>query len=175
MLEKYKMLKNSFEPIISDQPKILILGSLPGDLSLELNQYYGHPRNRFWKMIGEIFNVEFSEDYEIKKQLILQHHLALWDVAHSAERKGSMDVDMKNEIPNKIDDLLIKYPTIEKIIFNGKKAEQLFWKHFEQKSALNYISLPSTSPANAQFTFQKVVDVWKNALISDEFISPKIN
>ena len=82
------MHKQSFAAIISEQPKTLILGSLPGDLSLEVNQYYGHPRNRFWKMMFEIFETEFSEDYEIRKQLILQNKLALWDVAHSAERKG---------------------------------------------------------------------------------------
>ncbi|MFV0210147.1 DNA-deoxyinosine glycosylase [Empedobacter falsenii] len=169
------MHKQSFAAITSEQPKTLILGSLPGDLSLEVNQYYGHPRNRFWKILFEIFNHEFSDDYEIRKQLILAHHLALWDVAHSADRKGSMDVDMKNEIPNKIEDLLIKYPTIDKIIFNGKKAEQLFWKYFDKKSSINYISLPSTSPANAQFTYQKLVDVWKKAMILDEFTDTEMN
>ena len=159
------MHKQSFAAIISEQPKTLILGSLPGDLSLEVNQYYGHPRNRFWKMMFEIFEIEFSEDYEIRKQLILQNKLALWDVAHSAERKGSMDVDMKNVSPNQIDELLNEYPTIEKIIFNGKKAEQLFWKYFDKKTSIEYISLPSTSPANAQFSYERLLEIWKNAII----------
>ncbi|MFV0148178.1 DNA-deoxyinosine glycosylase [Empedobacter falsenii] len=159
------MHKQSFAAITSEQPKTLILGSLPGDLSLEVNQYYGHPRNRFWKILFEIFNHEFSDDYEIRKQLILAHHLALWDVAHSADRKGSMDVDMKNEIPNKIEDLLIKYPTIDKIIFNGKKAYQLFWKYFEKKTFIEYISVPSTSPANAQFSYERLIEIWKKAII----------
>ncbi|MGV0965537.1 DNA-deoxyinosine glycosylase [Empedobacter falsenii] len=159
------MHKQSFTAIISEQPKILILGSLPGDLSLEVNQYYGHPRNRFWKMIFEIFETEFSEDYEVRKQLILQNKLALWDVVHSAYRKGSMDVDMKNVSPNQIDELLNKHPTIEKIIFNGKKAEQLFWKYFDEKTSIEYISLPSTSPANAQFSYERLIEFWKNAII----------
>lgn len=159
------MHKQSFAAIISEQPKTLILGSLPGDLSLEVNQYYGHPRNRFWKMMFEIFVTEFSEDYEIRKQLILQNKLALWDVAHSAYRKGSMDVDMKNVSPNQIDELLTEHPIIEKIIFNGKKAEQLFWKYFDKKSSIEYISLPSTSPANAQFSYERLLEIWKNAII----------
>lgn len=117
------MYKKSFESIISLEPRILILGSLPGDLSLEINQYYGHPRNRFWKMMFEIFETEFSEDYGMRKQLILQNKFALRDVAHSADRKGSMDAEMKNVLPNQIDELLNEHPTIKKIIFNGKKAE----------------------------------------------------
>ncbi|WP_413532379.1 DNA-deoxyinosine glycosylase [Empedobacter brevis] len=159
------MYKESFLPIISKQPKVLILGSLPGDLSLEVNQYYGHPRNRFWKIMFEIFNSKFSEDYQVRKQLILRNNLALWDVAHSAERKGSMDVDMKNVAPNSIDELLKEHSTIEKIIFNGKKSEQLFWKYFDEKSTIKYISLPSTSPANARFSYERLVEIWKNSII----------
>ena len=116
-------------------------------------------------MIFEIFETEFSEDYEVRKQLILQNKLALWDVAHSADRKGSMDVDMKNVSPNLIDELLNEHPTIEKIIFNGKKAEQLFWKYFDEKTSIEYISLPSTSPANAQFSYERLIEIWKNAII----------
>lgn len=159
------MHKQSFESITSLQPEILILGSLPGDLSLEVNQYYGHPRNRFWKMMFEIFKTEFSEDYEVRKQLILQNKLALWDVAHTAERKGSMDVDMRNVSPNQIDEFLNEHPTIEKIIFNGKKAEQLFWKYFDKKTSIEYISVPSTSPANAQFSYERLIEIWKKAII----------
>ena len=116
-------------------------------------------------MIFEIFETEFSEDYEVRKQLILQNKLALWDVAHSADRKGSMDVDMKNVSPNLIDELLNEHPTIEKINFNGKKAEQLFWKYFDEKTSIEYISLPSTSPANAQFSYERLIEIWKNAII----------
>lgn len=159
------MYKKSFESIISLEPRILILGSLPGDLSLEINQYYGHPRNRFWKMMFEIFETEFSEDYEMRNQLILQNKFALWDVAYSADRKGSMDVDLKNVSPNQIDELLNEHPTIKKIIFNGKKAEQLFWKYFDKKLSVEYISLPSTSPANAQFSYERLMEIWKKAII----------
>ncbi|WP_314241339.1 DNA-deoxyinosine glycosylase [Empedobacter tilapiae] len=159
------MYKKSFESIISLEPRILILGSLPGDLSLEINQYYGHPCNRFWKMMFEIFETEFSEDYGMRKKLILQNKFALWDVAHSADRKGSMDAEMKNVLPNQIDELLNEHPTIKKIIFNGKKAEQLFWKYFDKKLSIEYISLPSTSPANAQFSYERLMEIWKKAII----------
>ncbi|MFV0230862.1 DNA-deoxyinosine glycosylase [Empedobacter falsenii] len=96
---------------------------------------------------------------------MLQNKLALWDVAHSAERKGSMDVDMRNVSPNQIDEFLNEHPTIEKIIFNGKKAYQLFWKYFEKKTFIEYISAPSTSPANAQFSYERLIEIWKKAII----------
>ena len=159
------MMKQSFLPILSNEPRILILGSLPGDLSIKENQYYAHPQNRFWKILFAIYNESFSENYEFRQQLILNNHLALWDVAHSAIRKGSMDVEMKDEKPNKIYELLTQYPTIEKVLFDGKKAEQLFFKNFEQKTHINYISLPSTSPANAQYSLDRLIEIWKNALI----------
>lgn len=159
------MMKQSFLPILSNEPRILILGSLPGDLSIKENQYYAHPQNRFWKILFAIYNEPFAENYEFRQLLILNHHLALWDVAYSAIRKGSMDIEMKDEKPNKIDELLTEYPTIEKILFNGKKSEQLFFKNFEQKTHINYISLPSTSPANAQYSLDRLIVIWKNALI----------
>ena len=159
------MVKQSFLPIIASEPRILILGSLPGDLSIEMNQYYGHPRNRFWRIMFTINKEDFSEDYQIRERLIQNNHFALWDVAYSATRKGSMDVDILDVVPNKIDELLKKYPTIRQLIFNGKKAEQLFKKHFEQKSTIIYTSLPSTSPANAQFSTDRLIEIWKKALI----------
>ena len=158
------MVKQSFLPIIAREPRILILGSLPGDLSIEMNQYYGHPRNRFWRIMFTINKEDFSEDYQIRERLIQNNHFVLWDVAHSATRKGSMDDDILDVVPNKIDELLKKYPTIRQLIFNGKKAEQLFKKHFEQKSIIIYTSLPSTSPANAQFSTDRLIEIWKKAL-----------
>lgn len=158
------MKKYSFDPIISPQPKILILGSLPGDLSLELQQYYGHPQNRFWKLMFHLFHLEYSTDYNIRQQFIKDHHIALWDVAHSASRVGSMDSDMKNEVPNPIHQLLAEYPSIDKVIFNGKKAEGLYLKHFKPLNHIHYFSLPSTSPANARYTFDKLEHIWSEAL-----------
>ena len=104
------MVKQSFLPIIASEPRILILGSLPGDLSIEMNQYYGHPRNRFWRIMFTINKEDFSEDYQIRERLIQNNLFVLWDVAHSATRKGSMDVDILDVVPNKIDELLKKYP-----------------------------------------------------------------
>lgn len=158
------MIKQSFQPIISKEPEILILGSLPGDLSLEMNQYYGHPRNRFWKILFTIYHETYSEDYTERIKLIENHHLVLWDIAHSAIRKGSMDVDIKDVIPNKIDELLEKYPSVTQIIFNGKKSEQLFKKYFQPKSQIIYTSLPSSSPANAQFSLERLVEIWQKSI-----------
>ena len=159
------MTKHSFDPILSNHPSILILGSLPGDLSLDFQQYYAHPRNRFWTLLFKIFNQEFSLKYEDRIQLIKNNQMILWDVAHSAERMGSLDNDIINERPNAIEELLTQYPSIRRIIFNGKKAEKLFDKYFKRKDHLAYFSLPSTSPANARYTNEKLMDHWRNALI----------
>lgn len=157
--------KKSFNPIIPTQPQILILGSLPGDLSIAVNQYYGHPRNRFWKVLFDIYNVEHQIDYSARINFALMHQIAIWDVAHSAFRKGSMDVDIKDVVPNAIDDLLDNYPSIQKVIFNGKKAEQLFKQFFEQRNSIQYFSLPSTSPANASYSYEKLYSIWSEAIL----------
>lgn len=157
----------SFSPIINHQSKILILGSIPGVKSLEKQQYYAHPQNRFWKLISLLCNYNNLSDleYDNKLNILLNNKLALWDVIKSCERKGSMDSDILNESPNNFDLLLKKYPNIEKICFNGNKAYNAFKKYFpEFLLNYNHFVLPSTSPANARFSIENLYDSWYNAI-----------
>lgn len=139
----------------------MILGSIPGDRSIAENEYYGHPRNRFWKMLAHLTGSENPESYSAKNELLYQNHIALWDVAQQANRKGSMDSDIKNAVPNAIPELLERHPGIKLVGFNGKKAEALFDKFFVREKGTTYWSLPSTSPANAGFTFDALCGQWR--------------
>ncbi|WP_228063650.1 DNA-deoxyinosine glycosylase [Faecalibacter rhinopitheci] len=160
--------KKSFQPILPHQPSLLILGSLPGDMSIQLNQYYGHPRNRFWKIIFDIFKGEYQEDYILRKQFAENNKIAIWDVAQSAYRDGSLDTAIKDEIPNDINAFIIENPNIKKVIFNGKKAEQMYLKYFPKLENITYHSLPSTSPANANYSYNKLISVWSEVILNSK-------
>ncbi|WP_149206738.1 DNA-deoxyinosine glycosylase [Flavobacterium johnsoniae] len=151
----------SFSPISSPDSKVLILGTMPGTKSLELNQYYGHSQNNFWKFMFTIFKEEFSADYETKKALLLKNKIALWDVLQYCDRVGSLDSAIKNEIANDFETFLKQHPNIHTIAFNGQKAAAFFKKYVHLKKDYTLITLPSTSPANASKAFQSKLDEWK--------------
>ena len=157
-----KIRSNSFAPIIYSDTKILILGSLPSKKSLELNQYYGHARNRIWKILSHLTGDDIPITYEQKKELLCNNKTGLWDVAHSAHREGSLDSNIKNEAPNDIESLIDKYISIKVIGFNGKKSEQMFYKYFTEKEEINYVPLPSTSPANMAISFEDICTRWSD-------------
>lgn len=157
-------LKTSFAPIADDETKILILGSLPGDKSLELNQYYAHPRNRFWRVLAEITDSQFQDNYVEKINLLQQNKIGVWDVVHSANRVGSLDTNILDEVPNDLDKFVLNHPQLKTIAFNGAKSQKLFDKYFRRKAALRYFALPSTSPANASFTFERLCEKWREIL-----------
>ena len=150
----------SFLPIIDKETKILILGSLPGKKSLELREYYGHPRNRLWKILAHITNNEIPQNYERKKEFLFKYNIGLWDVAHSAYREGSLDSNIKKERANDIEDLLESYETIKVIGFNWKMSEKMFFKYFTEKLRIKYVPLPSTSPANMAISFDDICARW---------------
>lgn len=153
--------KTSFDPISNSDTSILILGTMPGDKSLELGEYYGHSRNRFWKIISTITNNNLPLTYSDKKQLLLKTKIGIWDVAHKANRKGSLDSAIKNEEPNDLDNFIENHKNLKVIGFNGTKSETLFGKYFDRKNEIKYISLPSTSPANTGIDFDKICKVWR--------------
>lgn len=157
--------KESFEPISNPESKILILGSLPGDKSLALAEYYGHPRNRFWKVIAQITKSDLPSTYTEKKALLLKNKMALWDVAHSANRKGSLDTAIENVVPNDLDTFITNHKKLKVIGFNGLKSQALFDKYFQRDNNLLYIVLPSTSPANAGIDFESICKRWQQILI----------
>ena len=138
---------------------------MPGIASLQQQEYYGHPRNHFWKIIAHLFHfAEIPIHYEVKKTLLLQNHLALWDVLEFCEREGSLDVAIRNPIPNDIPKLLKEHPTLQKIVFNGKESHRLFVKYFGQFPNITYQVAPSTSPANTMKFEQKLV-LWQEVLL----------
>ena len=153
--------KFSFDPIENIETTVLILGTMPGDKSLELGEYYGHSRNRFWKIISTITNNELPVNYQDKKQLLLKTKIGIWDVAHRVNRKGSLDIDIKDDEPNDLYSFVEKHKNLKVIGFNGQKAEALFKKYFDKKNGIKYILLPSTSPANASINFDNICKSWQ--------------
>jgi hypoxanthine-DNA glycosylase len=157
-------LKKSFAPFATADIEVLILGSLPGDKSLELNQYYGHPQNKFWKTIATVTGNEIPVTYPDKKNLLKKMKIGIWDVTQNAIRKGSLDSAIREEQPNDLMQFISKHKKLRVIGFNGKKAEALYDKYFDRIEPLIYVSLPSTSPANAGISFEKLCGTWKQIL-----------
>jgi hypoxanthine-DNA glycosylase len=154
----------SFAPITSQDANLLILGTMPGTKSLELNQYYGHNQNNFWKFMFHILQEDFSNDYETRKALLKKNNIALWDVLQFCERPGSLDSAIKNEIANDFETFLTDHPNIKTILFNGQKAAAFFKKYVSLKKEYQLITLPSTSPANAGKPFQSKLEEWEKAV-----------
>lgn len=156
--------KTSFDPISNADTTILILGTMPGDKSLELGEYYGHSRNRFWKTISTITNNDLPLTYADKKALLLKTKIGIWDVAHKANRKGSLDSAIENEEPNDLGNFITRHKDLKIIGFNGTKSQALHDKYFDRKAGIKYISLPSTSPANTGIDFDNICKVWRQIL-----------
>ena len=157
----------SFKPSINDFSTILILGSMPGVKSLEQQQYYAHPQNRFWKVMAILCNTPElpSMAYPAKLEILLKNKIALWDTIKYCERDGSLDSKIEKEIPNNISSLVKKYPNIKTICLNGNKSYSMFKKHFPQMlQSFNCINLPSTSPANARYRMEDLVNEWQRIL-----------
>ena len=153
----------SFKPSIDNNSKILILGSMPGIKSLEEQQYYAHPQNRFWKVMGVICDIPNldEQDYDIKLKTLLNNNIALWDTIKTCERLGSLDSDIQNETPNDINGLLKKYSNIRTICLNGNKSYSAFKKYFpDLLEKYNCKKMPSTSPANARYSLDKLIEEW---------------
>ncbi len=143
-----------FEPIIFDDSKVLILGSFPSIKSFEDNFYYAHPKNQFWKILSDIFKMP-SNTKEERIELLKKHHIALWDVIKSCERKNSLDSNLKNPEVNDFNEFLKKYPNIKAIFFTGRKAEGLFKRFYKDIKKLPLELLPSPSPAYAVMPFEE--------------------
>lgn len=153
----------SFAPSIDNNSKILILGSMPGVKSLEEQQYYAHPQNRFWKVMGVICNEPKLHElnYDLKLKTLLNNNIALWDTIKSCKRDGSLDSDIQNEKPNDIKGLLKKYPNIKTICLNGNKSYSAFKKYFpDLLEKYTCRKMPSTSPANARYSLDKLIEEW---------------
>ncbi|KAB1230890.1 DNA-deoxyinosine glycosylase [Chryseobacterium viscerum] len=154
---------SSFPPLIDAQSEIIILGSIPGVKSLEMQQYYAHPQNKFWKIIFELLNEEFTDDYAQRIETVKKYHIALWDVIDSCERKGSLDSEIKNEEANQIAELMEEHPNVKAIFCNGGKSYKNLQKLLGKSYKLPVILLPSTSPLHT-VSFEKKLEEWKKVL-----------
>lgn len=151
------------QPLYSSDSEVLILGSFPSVKSREQGFFYGHPQNRFWKVIAGVCNSDVPQSIEEKKALIINHNLALWDVIHSCEIVGSADSTIKNVTPNDIKAILDN-SKIARIFVNGKKAESLYKKYIEKEVGIKAVCLPSTSPANASWSLDRLTAYWKKQI-----------
>jgi hypoxanthine-DNA glycosylase len=142
--------------------RVLILGSMPGEESLRQQQYYAHPRNLFWEIMGELFGAGRKRPYEERLAVLRENGVALWDVAHTCRRKGSLDSNMTDVAANNFQKLFAEAPQIHTVFFNGQTAAALFRKLVlpELNRKLELITLPSTSPANASVSPAKKKAAW---------------
>lgn len=147
---------------------MLILGSMPSRKSLAADQYYAHPQNAFWPIMGELFDFDLCQTYEERLQQLRKNRIALWDVAHQCVRSGSMDhaIDMQSVVANNLDTFFKTHPYTRVIFFNGRKAEELYRRlvfaslPMELQQIKRHL-LPSTSPANATMSRVQKLEAWK--------------
>lgn len=156
---EYEHITHSFEPVYDKNSSILILGTLPSVASRENNFYYGHKQNRFWKLLAHLLDEPVPEAIDEKKHMLLNNHIAIWDVIQSCDIKGSSDSSIKNVEPTDIRKIL-DTADIKRVIANGNKAGQLYKKYQLPFTGMAAVILPSTSPANAAWTFEKLCKRW---------------
>ena len=157
-------LEHPFPPVVDEECRILILGSFPSGKSREDGFFYGNPQNRFWKMLTAIFREELPTDIQEKHTLLLRHHIALWDVIASCEIEGSSDASVRNAVPVDIS-LITNVAPIKRVICNGKLSAKLYHQHLEKLVGLTAVAMPSTSPANASCSLEKLIQAWQTALL----------
>lgn len=153
------MVIHPIEPVFDEQSRILILGSFPSVKSRETSFFYGHPKNRFWKVVAAVFDAEVPDSVEEKRKFLLDYGVAVWDVISSCEIDGSSDSSIRNVIPNDIGIILNK-ANIKQIFVNGKTAEKYYNKYVLPLIGRPALCLPSTSPANAAWSIEKLVKSW---------------
>ena len=160
---EYQRVTHSFEPVFDKNSRFLVLGSLPSVKSREEGFYYGHPRNRFWKLMSELVGEELPESIEEKKKLLLDNRIAVWDVIASCDIIGSSDSSIKNVEPVSIGRVM-ENSSIERIFANGRTAGKLYRKYLLPVTGMQAVELPSTSPANAAWNLERLVDAWGAAM-----------
>ena len=165
-MAEYEHVKHTFEPVYDENSKILILGSFPSVKSREQGFYYGHPQNRFWKVLAILLNWNEPQSIEEKKEMLLKNKIAIWDVLDSCDIVGSSDSSIKNPVAADIQGLLEK-SKIEKIYVNGTIAGKYYKKYVLPLTGMEATILQSTSALNCRYNLEKLVDNWK--VISDKY------
>ena len=157
--QKLTHVKHEFDPIFDENSEILMLGTLPSVKSREQNFYYGHPQNRFWKVLATLLKEPVPDTIEEKKAMLLAHRIALWDVIQSCDIKGSSDSSIKNVQPTDIG-MILEKTNITRIYANGNKAGQLYKRYQFPVTGIEAMVLPSTSPANAAWSLERLCKAW---------------
>ena len=161
--QNYQHITHEFEPIFDERSRILILGTLPSVKSREGQFYYHHPQNRFWKVLAKICKTEPPATIAAKKAMLLEHGIAIWDVVQSCDIIGSSDSSIKNVTPADLS-VILRQAHVKTIFLNGGKAWDLYQKYCAGMTELPAVKLPSTSPANAAWSLEKLVTVWEEEL-----------
>lgn len=154
------MIKHPIKPLYDKNSRILILGSFPSVKSREAMFFYGHPQNRFWRVTAAVFEAPVPETIEEKRIFLILNRIAVWDVIGGCDIQGSADTSIKNVVPNDLTPIL-EAADIKRIFVNGKTAEKYFNKYIRDEIGRTAICLPSTSPANAAWSIEQLIDKWK--------------
>lgn len=157
---EYQHIVHPFGPLYNEESTILILGSLPSVKSREQQFFYGHPQNRYWKLIARLFDEPEPTTIEEKKALVLKHHIAMWDTIYSCDIKGSSDSSIKNVVPTDLK-AIVDNSKITRVFCNGKTSGKYYHKYQEKILGIPAIELPSTSPANAAWQLDRLAEAWK--------------
>ena len=160
---EYQSLKHTFDPVFDEESKILILGSFPSVKSRENNFFYGHPQNRFWKVMANVLDWNVPTTIEEKREMLLNNYVAVWDVIASCSIVGSSDTSIKDVVVNDFSRIL-ENSKVERIYVNGGKAYELYHKYAEKVTGIQAVKLPSTSPANAAWSLEKLTKTWKEII-----------
>lgn len=162
---EYKTVTHLFDPVYDEKSRILILGTFPSVKSREQEFYYGHKQNRFWRLIADLLDETKPDTIEEKKTMLLKHRIAVWDVISSCDIIGSSDNTIKNVIPTDLSKILTT-ANIKTIYTNGAKAGQLYRKYQLQVTGIENVTLPSTSPANASYSYERIRESWSVLLLA---------
>ena len=157
---EYQHIRHEFDPVYDRNSEILILGTLPSVKSREQRFYYGHKQNRFWKVIAALYGEAVPVTIEEKKKILLRHHIALFDVIAECDIAGSSDSTIRNVVPTDLS-VILKQAPVRKIFANGNKAYDLYMNSSYQKTEMEAGRLPSTSPANAAYQMERLLQSWK--------------
>ncbi|NLP29663.1 MAG: DNA-deoxyinosine glycosylase [Clostridiales bacterium] len=159
---------HTIPPVFDENSRVLILGTFPSIKSREANFFYHHPQNRFWRVIAKLTGNIEPKNIEEKRKLLLDNNIAVWDVIHSCRLKGSSDSSIRDVVPNDLS-VILDHAPIENIFANGNKAYELYMRYSFDEIKRPIEKLPSTSPANARWSFERLLEDWKVILASDTY------
>lgn len=155
------MLKHCFPPVIRDDVRLLVLGSLPGAVSLARGQYYAHPQNQFWRLMSAVIGRDLVRlDYEERLAALLDSHVALWDTVAAATRMGSLDADIRLHAASDLAELVETLPRLRAVAFNGRTSARIGRGQLADVEGIALVDLPSSSPAYAALPFERKREAW---------------